>query len=158
MLARYLFFIVFYYNSVCLFYTISEGIPCIDAATSTTFTLRAHILSWSGDIPALSKVMCTTGHNSYKACRFCYIKGIYSEESRHVYFPLKPPTGMSGSQYDPKSLPERTHKDYAQDAAAVEHLSGISLRREAQERGKSNISCTVFKKQHFCSFTILLQV
>ncbi|CAG8792974.1 26331_t:CDS:2, partial [Gigaspora rosea] len=62
-----------------------------------TFILRAHILSWLGDIPALTKVMCTTGHNSYKACRFCSIRGICCKENQHIYFPLKPPKCLNGS-------------------------------------------------------------
>ncbi|CAG8845425.1 14992_t:CDS:2, partial [Gigaspora margarita] len=52
---------------------LQEGIQCVDGVIGKTFTLRAHVLSWSGDIPALAKVMCTTGHNSYKACHFCII-------------------------------------------------------------------------------------
>jgi hypothetical protein len=102
--------------------------------TETIFTLRAHILSVSGDLPALAKVMCTTGHNSYKACRFCYIRGIYCQKNRHVYFPLKPPTGMQGNQYDPNDLPLRNHEDYVRDAK-VEHLRGSLHKREVQERG-----------------------
>lgn len=118
-----------------------DGIPCVDGTTGSTFTLRAHILSWSGDIPALTKVMCTTGHNSYKACRFCFIQGIYSETNRHIYFPLKPPTGMSGISYDPKSLPLRTHRDYVRGVAAVKHSSGTSLARKVREHGKARASC-----------------
>ena len=101
-----------------------------------TFTLHACILSLSSDLPALAKVMCTTGHNSYKACRFCTIRGVYCQQNRHVYFPLKPPTGTSGSRYDPGNLPMRTHEDYVQDVMTVEHTSGSSRKREVQARGK----------------------
>src|SRR6266498_3309403 len=31
--------------------------------------------------------MNITGHNSYSDCRFCDIKGIYSEKYKHIYFP-----------------------------------------------------------------------
>lgn len=104
--------------------------------TGDTFTLHAHLLSLSGDLPALAKVMCTTGHNSYKACRFCSIQGVYCRQNRHVYFPLKPPIGISGSQYDPRNLLMRTHDDYVQDIRAVEHTNGSLRKREVQERGK----------------------
>ena len=104
--------------------------------TGNTFTLHAYILSLSGDLPALAKVMCTTGHNSYKACRFCSIQGVYCRQNRHVYFPLKPPTGISGNRYDPGNLPVRTHEDYVRDVRAVEHTSGSLRKREVQERGK----------------------
>ena len=91
----------------------------------------------SGDLLALAKVMCTTGHNSYKGCRFCSIRGMYCQGNRHVYFPLKPPAGMSGSQYDPKNLPLRTHEDYLHDATIIKNINGpLSLRKqEIQERG-----------------------
>ena len=55
------------------------------------FILQGHILSWSGDIPVLSKIMCISGHNAYSGCHFCYLYGTYSETARHVYFPLSPP-------------------------------------------------------------------
>ena len=42
-----------------------------------TFILYANILSWSGNTPALTKLMGLTGHNSYKGCRYCNLKGIY---------------------------------------------------------------------------------
>ena len=104
--------------------------------TESTFTLHAHILSWSGDIPALAKVMCTTGHNSYKACRFCSIHGIYNQGNRHVYFPLKLSTSELERYYDPESLPLRTHEGYMRDVMAIELMNGSLRKREIQKRGK----------------------
>ena len=103
--------------------------------TESSFTLCAHILSWSGNISALAKIMCTTGHNSYKACRFCFIHGVYCQGNRHVYFPLKPPAGISGNQYDPKNLPLRAHEDYTRDAIAIENMNGSLRKNEMQKRG-----------------------
>ena len=60
---------------------------CYDAFTKSEFQLHAHIITWTGDIPALTKLMNITGHNSYLGCRFCNIKGVYSQKHRHVYFP-----------------------------------------------------------------------
>ena len=79
--------------------------------------------------------MCITGHNSYKACRFCSILGIYCQRNRHVYFPLKPLTNVSECQYDPTNLPLRTHEEYISDATIVENTSGSSCKREMQKRG-----------------------
>src|SRR6266508_5594688 len=62
------------------------GVLCYDAFIQCEFTLHAYIIAWTGDIPALSKVMNITGHNSYSGCRFCDIQGIYSQKYRHVYF------------------------------------------------------------------------
>src|SRR6266540_444096 len=60
---------------------------CYDAFMQCEFTLHAYIIAWTGDIPALSKVMNITGYNSYSGCRFCDIRRIYSQTYRHVYFP-----------------------------------------------------------------------
>jgi hypothetical protein len=147
-------FYVYYTSINTSLLTNSEGVPCVDGKTGASFILHAHILSWSGDIPALTKIMCTTGHHSYKACRFCFIKGIYSEGSRHIYFPLKPPAGMPGNQYNPQNLPTRTHQDYLYGAAAVEHISGTLFRREAQEQGNilhDSKQYRTFFTSNFCS-------
>ena len=60
---------------------------CYDAFMQCEFTLYAYIIAWTGNIPALSKVMNITGHNSYSGYRFCDIWEIYSQKYRHVYFP-----------------------------------------------------------------------
>jgi hypothetical protein len=114
-----------------------EGVQCFDGDTENIFILHAYVLSFSGDLPALAKIMCTTGHNSYRACHFCSIRGLYCQGNRHVYYPLKPPDGMLGSQYDPKNLPLRMHKDYVHDATLIECMNGLSRKREVQERGMS---------------------
>ncbi len=49
------------------------GVLCYDAFMQCEFTLHAYIIAWTDDIPALSKVMNITGHNSYSGCRFCDI-------------------------------------------------------------------------------------
>ena len=51
------------------------------------FILHAYIIAWTGNIPALSKVMNIMGHNSYSGCKFCDIWRIYSQKYKHVYFP-----------------------------------------------------------------------
>ncbi len=66
---------------------IIEGILYYDAFMQCEFTLHAYIIVWTGDISALSKIMNITGHNSYSGCRFCDIRGIYSQKYRYVYFP-----------------------------------------------------------------------
>src|SRR6266542_5010687 len=59
-----------------------------DAFMQCEFTFHAYIIAWTGIIPAFSKVINITGHNSYSGCRFCDIKGIYSEKHKHIYFPI----------------------------------------------------------------------
>ena len=64
-----------------------EGVLCIDGRTDEPFILHAHLLTWTGDIPALSKSLNLSGHNSYKACHFCILKGICHPTSTHIYYP-----------------------------------------------------------------------
>jgi hypothetical protein len=61
--------------------------------------------------------MCTTGHNSYKGCRYCELNGVYHN---HVYFPTTPPKKSKGMKYIPANLPKRTHITYLQK---IRHLS-----------------------------------
>lgn len=77
---------------------LQEGVQCFDSLIKRSFILCAHILSWSGDILILVKVMCTTEYNSYKTYWFCLICGTYYQENRHVYFPLKPPVNIPGNR------------------------------------------------------------
>ena len=79
--------------------------------------MRAHILAWTGDIPALSKVLCLTGHNSYSGCRFCNLRGTLNKMNRHVYYPLQ-------QHIDPKQLPIRTHDEMLNSINQIERLKG----------------------------------
>ncbi|GES80966.1 transposase domain-containing protein [Rhizophagus clarus] len=88
---------------------LEHGIRCHDGYTNQDFILHYSVVSWSGDTPALAKLMCTTGHNSYQGCRYCDLRGIWEN---HVYFPIKPPKGKTGVAYNPNNLPKRTHQDY----------------------------------------------
>ncbi|CAG8513152.1 17302_t:CDS:10 [Gigaspora margarita] len=157
----------------------TEGIQCIESVTEETFILCAHILSWSGDILALTKVMCTTGHNSYKACQFCSIHGACCKENRHIYFLLKPLNGVLGCQYDPKNLLLWTYEDYLLNIAAIECLNRSSHKREVQKRdigkvmdkNKKNMplsfGClpidihqhsTAFKAEHWLNWIVLYSI
>ena len=74
-------------NKIIIIFFILGGVSCYDAFTKSEFQLHAHIITWTGDIPALTKLMNITGHNSYSGCKFCNIEGVYSQKHKHVYFP-----------------------------------------------------------------------
>jgi hypothetical protein len=61
------------------------------------------MLFWSGDLPAIEKLLYLTGVNSYNGCRFCTIRGTYCNYAGHVYFPHK--------ETDPEKYPLRSHDD-----------------------------------------------
>ncbi|CAG8842614.1 12054_t:CDS:1, partial [Racocetra persica] len=97
---------------------LEEGVECPSIKYNGTFVLHRCVLSWSGDIPALTKLMGLTGYNSYKGCRYCNIKDIYSS---HVYYPTKPPRDQEGETYDPENLPLRSHKKYKSQIQKIQN-------------------------------------
>lgn len=84
-----------------------EGVKCYDGSRKEDFILRCFVVFWSGDIPALSKLMCTTGHNSYKGCRYCNLHGVYYN---YVYYPIIPPKNSKLTKYNTKNLPKKSYQ------------------------------------------------
>lgn len=84
--------------------------------------------------------MCLTGHNSYKGCRFCNIRGIYTN---HVYFPTMPPIGEDDNYitYDPNNLPMRNHEQFKEQ---IQQL-GRANSNNVQEFGVYNFNFFKFK-------------
>jgi hypothetical protein len=70
-------------------------------------------------MPAISKLMCMSGHNAYLGCRFCYLKGVYSETSRHVYYPCSMPRNSDISDINSANLPNRTEHDFFNDISKI---------------------------------------
>ncbi|KAF0333002.1 transposase domain-containing protein [Gigaspora margarita] len=88
------------------------GVECCDGLRNQEiFILHAFVVSWLGDTPALTKLMCTTGHNSYQGCRYCELQDTYFN---HIYYPTTPPKKKNGTTYDPAKLPQKTHYKYLQ--------------------------------------------
>jgi hypothetical protein len=95
---------------------LETGIPNVyDASTGEMFTLRAHVVFASGDLPAISKLMGISGHNSYDHCRFCELRGIYH---KHIYCPLRSPRQWHERfRHDPAHLPLRNNTRYREAAS-----------------------------------------
>lgn len=92
--------------------------------TKEDFLLKAHIISCSGDIPALSKILNLSGHNAIKGCRFCHIEGTLS--NKHIYYPL--PTQPTYNNVD---LPQqRTHNETYQKALSIESIENITEKKD----------------------------
>ncbi|GBB87490.1 hypothetical protein RclHR1_13980008 [Rhizophagus clarus] len=58
-------------------------------------------------------------YNAYLGCRFCYLKGVYSEESKHVYFPCSMPRTSNITDFDPKELLKRTENNFLNDISKI---------------------------------------
>ncbi|CAG8497880.1 2345_t:CDS:10, partial [Gigaspora rosea] len=66
-----------------------------------------------------------------KQLQVCSIHGVYCKENSHIYFPLKPPNGVLGYQYDPKNLLLWIYENYLLNIAAIECLNRSSRKRES---------------------------
>lgn len=109
--------------------------------------LRAHVIFWCGDIPAITKLMRITGHNSYMGCRFCDLRGVTSKEpgKNHVYYPLKPPLHSQLPIYDPSDLPLRTHDIYYERAEKYIEIDSKTARKNfSKDTGNFSISLYLF--------------
>ena len=108
------------YNLPFKIYLIIDGITIYDGLSKENFLLRGHMIMWTGDIPAITKIMCLTGHNSYMGCRFCYLRGVYCSNRRHVYYPCD----------DPFNLNRRTQQNFEYDILLVENENQQNQQKE----------------------------
>src|SRR5579859_2314727 len=119
-----------------------EGVPAYDAYKEEAFILKAHLVLITGDTPAISKLLCFSGHSSKLPCRACKIEGVpfkighkkkngQAGETTHRYFALLPPTRFPQHftpadksiyrlhpSYTVNDLPLRTPSNYRSDALA----------------------------------------
>ena len=68
-------------------------------------------------MPAIAKIMRMKGHNGFCPCRFCEICGICHPTGKVYYVPLWHPE--ESNDYDPKTLPKRTHQRFLEQAGEV---------------------------------------
>ncbi|CAG8735607.1 14146_t:CDS:2, partial [Ambispora leptoticha] len=109
----------FLFLTVAELQRLDEGVVCPSVQHEDIFILCGCVLSCSGDIPASTKLMCLTGHNSYRGCHYCNIKGIYSS---HIYYPTKPPSDQNSETYDPENLPIRTHYEFKRQIKKIQKV------------------------------------
>lgn len=111
---------------------LAAGTKAVDARDGIIFSLRAHLLSIFGDIPAVTKFLDFIGHNGRYPCRFCLIlaiRGLTSGGGTHLYCPLHRAEGPS---VDPLSLPIRTHQDCLR--------TGLDVLHAPSENARSNLA------------------
>ena len=80
-------------------------------------------------MPAISKLMCMSGHNAYCGCRFCHLKGVYSEKYRHVYFPCSMPRSSDISDFNPEDLPIHSEHDFFSDVDKIMNETNKTRRK-----------------------------
>jgi hypothetical protein len=113
-----------------------------DGLLKENFLLRSHIIMWTGDIPAITKIMCLSGHNSYVACRFCYLRGVYCSSRKHIYYPCNMPRLYENLSIDPSNLNKRTEESYERDVLLVENEQ--NERQIKENKKKTGIAYGIF--------------
>jgi hypothetical protein len=127
---------------------LEAGVEAYDAATKQSFTLKAHLILVSGDLPAIAKVGCFKGSNGLSPCRFCQIKGTLQQEKRHYYCPLTPPEGQIGVRYNATNLPMRTHTDIMMIGEEINEVAKQDPKASyVNERSRSTGQFRVVKTQ-----------
>jgi len=109
---------------------ISDGIECFDGLKNENFTFHCSVVSWSGDTPALTKLMYTTGHNSYEGCRYCKLRDTYE---KHVYYPTTPPRNTNGMKYIPEHLLKKRHQDYLQNIRTLNEAKNNTQKKQLEK-------------------------
>lgn len=108
---------------------LARGVPAFHSVEKRAFRLHAYLLVCFGDMPAVSKLMCMTGHNGKVPCRACMIRGTRiikrgraDPTQRKNYHPLRRPFARSGEPrvYNPLDLPLRTHDQFVLQASMVQ--------------------------------------
>ncbi len=100
---------------------LAVGVPAFDASTREAFLLRAYLILFFGNMPAMSMVMHFKGHNGFRPCRACNIMAIGDPGNTHahiLYIPLdcsRHPAIHADinaiKTYDPTNLPLWTDEE-----------------------------------------------
>jgi hypothetical protein len=118
---------------------LEKGVTAYDSLTKALFVLRAYLIVVFGDIPAVSLVMRMKGHNGLCPCRMCEIVGIRVPNSTNNthYVPLSRqghPSPTDVVQYDPRSLPLRSHDRFMEQAKEVESETSKTRKEELKKK------------------------
>jgi hypothetical protein len=103
---------------------LAHGIRTYDTLTKQNFMLHAYLLTFSGDLPAMSKVLCLKGHNGFCPCRYCLITGSLLGTT---YYPVLTPPRIPGqvrNKWDPRNLPLRTRQIHIRHLTEINQIIG----------------------------------
>lgn len=132
-----------------------KGVPAWDGDSKERFTLRAYLCLVSADRVGMQKITALAGPNGKRPCPYCSIKGIWSTQNKHYYYPLMPPVDRMSdevprAEYDPLKLPMR--RKFRDLIRKVISADSENLRKESGVSGLSILYelPTVFFSQSFC--------
>ena len=67
----------------------------------------------------------------------------------HVYYPLEPPSNVTGTRYDPEALPLQKHQSYIQDVDAVMVAEGTARGQERRDHGIGSLKFREYLKSFY---------
>jgi Transposase family tnp2 len=126
--------------------TLAHGIQTYDALSHQSFELHAYLITFSGDLPAISKLLCLRGHGSYSPCRCCLMKGTRIHGTRNSkYYPVlvrpRRPGQTHEPDYDPLNLPLRTQDNLREHLLEMCNADSAQWREElGMEYGINRLS------------------
>jgi hypothetical protein len=92
------------------------GVTTFDASRKEMFDSHAYVILEHGDIIATEEMLGIRGHNGFRPCRSCKIKGVRMiTQGRTIYYiPLTTPDvdHQTRPSFDPRQLPLRTHEHF----------------------------------------------
>ena len=106
------------------------GVPTYDAEALQNFELHAYPLTFSGDLPAISKLLCLQRHGIYSPCCSCLIQGEHIQGTHNIkYYAvlISPwhPGQPCKDPYDPHNLPSYTHRNLQETLEAINRACGL---------------------------------
>lgn len=120
---------------------LARGVSIFNAATRRPSLLHAYTLFGLGDIPWITKVTCTKGHNAFSPCHTCEIQGV-SNPAMPVtiyYVPLAHPHddwrdgAPTRASWNPNRLPLRTEESFS---SRIQEIRSLRTQAEREQAAK----------------------
>ena len=122
------------------------GIQTYDELMTESFDLHAYLITFSGDLPTISKLLCLWGHGAYCPCCCCLIRGERILGTRNSkYYPVLVPPWQRGVQhkepYDPWNLPLQTRENLQAQLIEISQAATVSTHGDlGMEYGINHLS------------------
>ena len=119
--------------------------------------VRLFLLFVTADLPALSKVIRTRGHNALSPCRFCEVQGTYDDDRKTYYYPSAVEESKNQHRRSVFWRPERifalrrTPSGLKKDFCKIKRCEGKGSREELSKLKGLHGEAKIFR---FCSCLI----
>jgi hypothetical protein len=112
--------------------TCALGVRTFDSSTQEIFNARLYMILEHGDIVAIEEMLGIKGHNGYRPCRSCIIKGVrmLGQGGKNYYVPLTTPDAENQTRpsVNPRALSLRTHEHFLEVHERIEEATSATKR------------------------------